>query len=444
MKTVKILFVAACTIFACSAMAQSFDDPKYAVWGDTPEAREKNILNSNFLKESFDNRDYNAAAHHLKELLDHAPAASENTFVRGIALYKNKINRAKSLDEKQVFVDSLLLLYDLRNQYFGTHAVRGTVYLLDRKAREVLTYMPGERAAIRQAFRTAIEAGGAATDPETVAIYFSNLCDDYKNTDQVLPDEVIAEYERLSQILAQNPQGAESKGQLDTTFGMSGVASCENLEKLFSTKLEAAPNDEAVLSQAVALLSRAKCDGDFFFAIAERYYKVKPSSETALFLAQGFQNKGDYPKALTYLNEAMTVEKNAAELQKLYIRMALIQLVSNDISGAASSARQARDLNPADGVAYFLLAQCYAASAASCGGFAGQTAFWAAYDTMAKAVELLAGDTDYLSSARSSLASYRSHFPSSEEMFFNELQEGVRYTVNCGTASGIATTARAR
>ena len=71
MKNVKFLLSAACALFAVAAMAQQdFSDPKYAVWGDTPQEREQNILNSNFLKESLDNKDYNAAAHYLKELLD--------------------------------------------------------------------------------------------------------------------------------------------------------------------------------------------------------------------------------------------------------------------------------------------------------------------------------------------------------------------------------------
>ena len=208
--------------------------------------------------------------------------------------------------------------------------------------------------------------------------------------------------------------------------------------------LAAAPDDEALLAQAVALMSRAKCDGDFYFSIAEKYYQVKPSSETAMFLAQAFQNKKDYAKAKTYLNEALDVEKDPAERQKLLVRIALVGLVSNDIPGAAAAARQARDLDPEDGVPYFILAQCYASSAGSCGGFAGLATYWAAYDTMAKAVELLPADSEYMEHAKSSLGKFRSVFPSSEECFFNELQEGARYTVTCGTAAGITTTVRAR
>ena len=61
-----------------------------------------------------------------------------------------------------------------------------------------------------------------------------------------------------------------------------------------------------------------------------------------------------------------------------------------------------------------------------------------------RSVELLPSDSEYIGHAKSSLNTFRANFPSSEECFFNELQEGARYTVNCGTAAGISTTVRTR
>lgn len=444
MKNVKFLFAAVFALLAYAAAAQDFNDPKFAKWGATAEERQQNILNSNFMKESCDNRNYNQAAHYLKELLEKCPDASLATYQRGVIVFKNRINRAKSLEEKNGYVDSLLLLYDLRNQYFGDGGGQASGKILDLKAREVLTYKPSDRAAIRKAFQEAIAVSGDKSDPETVVAYFSNLCDDYKNTDQITPDEVIAEYDRLTPFFTTNPEAAEYKTQFDAAFGVSGVASCENLEKLFRARLEANPDDEATLSQAVSLMSRAKCESDYYFSIAEKYYQIKPSSEIALFLAQAFQAKSDYTRATKYISEALNTEKDPAERAKLLIRMSLIQLVSNDISAAAATARQARDLNTQDGVPYFLLAQCYATSAGQCGGFSGQAAMWAAYDTMSQALSLLPADSEYVPTAKNSLAAYRNRFPSSEEIFFNEMKEGGRYTVNCGTASGIVTTVRAR
>ena len=58
MKNVKFLLSAALVFLASAALAQDFSAPQYAKWGATPEEREQNILNSNFLKESCDNRDY--------------------------------------------------------------------------------------------------------------------------------------------------------------------------------------------------------------------------------------------------------------------------------------------------------------------------------------------------------------------------------------------------
>ncbi len=446
MKTKKILLSAAFAFLATTslmAQSQDFSDPKWAKWGK-PEEREANVLNSNFLKEACDNRDYNLAAHYLQLLLEKCPSASMNTFVRGTTIYKNKINRAKSVAEKKVMVDSLMLIYDLRIEYFGDHPKYGRAYILDRKAREILNYMPNDRAAIREGFRAAIEANGDNTDPETVVAYFSNLCEDYKSTDEVMPDEIIAEYDRLTPFFEKNPEAAEYKKQFDAAFGLSGAASCENLEKLFKARLAAAPDDEALLLQAVTLMSRAKCDSDFYFEVGEKYYSVKPSSEIAMFLAQAFQTKGDYDRASKYLNEALAKEENPEERQKLYAHIALVELVSNDVANAAVAARQARDLNPEDGLPYFVLAQCYASSASACSGFSGQAAFWAAYDAMSKAVEYFDETSDFYTTAKSSLSAYRNRFPTSEECFFNEVKAGARYTVRCGTASGVETVVRTR
>ena len=444
----KSLLTLACAAIAVGATAQDFSAPQYAKWGDTPENRKENILTNSYLSEAVKNRQYDEAAGYFQKLIAEAPTGSVNIYVNGAKLYKTKINGAKDAATKRMFIDSLMLVYDLRMQHFPDYVSKGNdmgkAYVLDVKARDLAIYLPNERQLVRDTYRAAIEAGGNQTKPDLVKAYFAGLCDDYKNTDEVTADEVIAEYDRLSAYFAANPMAVDEKSQFDAAFGFSGAASCENLEKLFSERLAAAPDDVAVLSQAVKLMSRAHCDSEFYFNTAEHYYEVEPSSETAMFLAQAFQDKKDFARATKYLNEALDTETDPAQREKLLVRMALVNLVSNNISATASAARQARDLNPEDGVPYFILAQCYASSAAACEGFAGQAAYWVAYDTMAQAVDLLEGDTDYLPTAKQLLSSYRGRFPSSEELFFNEVAEGSSYTVKCGLASGIAARVRAR
>ena len=155
MKAVKLFIGLAFALVAGSASAQDFNDPQYAKWGDNADQRKENILASTFLKEELANRNYNQAAKYLQQLLERCPGASENTYANGIKLYKQKINRARSLAEKNVYVDSLLLLYDIRLEYFGAHPKRGKAYILDRKAREHLTYRESDREGIRESFEIA-------------------------------------------------------------------------------------------------------------------------------------------------------------------------------------------------------------------------------------------------------------------------------------------------
>ena len=446
MKSLKLILVAAFAVIGFSAMAQvNYDDPRYAVWGNDAETRKANMLANQFLGEAVNNKEYKVAAGYLKQLLEQAPKAAQGIYTNGIKLYKNQIATAKTDEERTMYIDSLLYVYDVRLQAFANHARYGKAYILDRKAREYLTYKPEDREGVRNIFNEAITASQEKTgkyDLDLVTIYFTNVCEDYKN-DAVDATLVISEYDRFSPAFdGAEGDAAELKNTFDTAFGASGAASCENLESLFSKKLADNPNDEALLGQAVSLMSRANCDSDFFFATAEKHYSIKPSSETALFLAQGFQNRSEFDKAMKYLNEALAAETVAAEREKLYVRIGLISIQSGNHSDAMNAAKEIKAINAENGYAPYIMGQCYAASANS--EFAGQACYWAAYDAMSQAAELLASEPAIQEAAKKMASAYRSSFPTKEEGFFNEVSEGARYTVTRGFASGVSTTVRYR
>ena len=446
MKSLKLIFAVAFAAMSFSAMAQvNYDDARYAVWGENAEQRKSNMLANQFLKESVDNKDYKAAAGYLKQLLDQAPKGAQGIYTNGIKLYKTLINTAKTEEQRNVYIDSLLYVYDVRLQAFANHSRYGKDYILDRKAREYLTYKPEDREGVRKIFTEAIAATEEKTgkaNQELVAIYFSNLCEDYKNN-LVDATIVISEYDRFSPLFeGAEGEAAELKNQFDTAFGASGAASCENLESLFSKKLAEKPEDVALLGQAVSLMSRAQCNSDFFFNTAEKFYSLKPSSETALFLAQGFQGRSEFDKAMKYLNEALAAETDNAERAKLYTRIGLISIQTGDHSNAMNAAKEIKTLEPTNGYAPYIMAQCYAATAS--GDFSAQAGYWAAYDTMNQAIELLGSEPAIQEAAKKMASAYRGSFPTKEECFFNEVSAGARYTVTKGFASGVSTTVRYR
>ncbi len=449
MKKIKLFFAFALALSSFGANAQDFSDPQWASWGETADERKANLMTNSFLKEAIDNKDYASAVESLQTLLKNAPKGSDAIYARGVVLYRNKINRARSLSEKNMYIDSVLLLHDLRLENFGDHATRGASYILDSKARLFATLKPTDREGLREVFKAAIEAGGAETKPDLVCIYFQNLCDDYK-MDEVMADEVLAEYERLSPFFAGLSEAdAEYVEKFEGTFGVSGAASCENLEALFAKKIEADPENADLLNQAVALMTRANCSGDFYLATAEKLYSLRPTSASAMSLAAAFQNQGDYDKASKYLNDALAAEEDIEEREKLYGRIAIVEMAANRMDKALAAAREAIKTEDGtledNGIALFVRAQCYGASASACSDFACQAIYWAAYDAMAQAVANFSeSEQNYKAPAQSMMSSYARSFPTQEECFFNEVQAGSSYTVSRGTAAGVSTTVRYR
>ena len=448
MKSVKVILAAAALFMGFSASAQDFSDDKaFGKWGETVEERKENVSASNYHKEAIDAKDFKLATEYFQQLLNNCPAASQQTFARGVTIYKNKVQRARSVEERKVYIDSILYIYDQRVIYFGDHSKNGKDYILDMKARDMLRYCTTDRPLLRSGLKDAVDAGieSGKVHLDIAASYFKYLCEDYEYDDNVTSDMILTEYERLSPLFAEvSAEDEQYRDMFETSFGTSGAASCENLEALFSQKLANDPDNEALLSQAVALMSRAQCTSDFFFASTEKYYTIKPSSETALFLAQGFKNRGENDKALKYLREALAVEADPAKKEPLYVQIALIEISKHNYSAAVEAARELRSINPENGYAYFILGQCYAASTCPEDKVGGTTVYWAAYDAMSQAVSLLKDEPEVQKAAQQMMNAYRAAFPVQESCFFAELTAGDRYTILCGYAAGQVTTVRYR
>lgn len=446
MKKMKFMLSALLALTGMVAMAQSEEelaklaDPAFAKWGETPMERYENVNRSSFLKEALQNKNYNEAAMHYLHLVQHAPKAAESIYQRGEQVYLRKWAQQKTVSAQRQMFDSVLMVYEHRLEHFGT-TPEAKAEILDRRARQYAKYGKRDREGLREAFRVAIAANIDAMSAdlaETTALYFANLVEDYRN-DEVYADEVLAEYERLSPIYETiSTENEPFKESFDTAFGTSGVASCDNLETMFRKKLANDPENLDVLNQAVSFMSRAKCTCDFFFEVTERQYALAPSANTAIFLAQGFQERGDLEKATNYLREALKSETDTDSRQNLLVQLGVVELASNNISEAMSVAKEIQEIDEDNAYAYFLRAQCYAASGC-------QEAYWVAYDTMKKAEELFI-EEELKEKAKTLAQAYAGRWPlSNDERFFMEgITQGTTVTVPCGAAAGIRTTARFR
>lgn len=444
LKFFKALLIVGMVFAAGASSAQSFlEDPKY---GPDRESRQKNVEILNFFYDAYKTDDWSTAAGYLQHLLQHAPKASENIYIYGINMYRNKISTAKTADEKNVFVDSLMSLYDLRGVNFGDNPQRGKAYILGMKAMDFVKYQPAQTERQMGYFKDAIAAGGSKTDPTVIALYYKAIVDGF-TANKVETNVVIEEYDRLLGLLDQagdDPDAVKNKSVIESLFATSGAADCENLESIFKPKYEADPNNVEQINKILSLLNRAQCNSTFRMTLAERLHGIEPSANSALSLAVWFENQGNFERAFHYYDEAISLEKDPMQKEKTILRVAALSEQSKNFRKSAEYARQAIAINPNSGSAYYLLARAYALGASSaCSTFDAQTVFWLAVDNLNKAKGLLSNEPAQVEEISKMIGSFATNFPNKEEIFFRELTVGDAYTVNCSWISG-RTTVRAR
>lgn len=449
MKSVKFILAVAAVFVAVSASAQHdySDDAKFGMWGATAEERAANIEAQNLFKDAMDSKDYDRATVYFQQLLNNCPQASVNTFTRGVTLYRTKIQRSRNIQDKNVFIDSLMYIYDQRVVYFGDRTDKGKDYILDAKARDIVKFNASDRLAVRQGLKDAIDASLEKDyiKHDLASMYFKNLCDGYEYYDDVASDVILEEYERLAPYFAEvTEENAQHKTVFENSFVTSSAISCDNLEAVFKSKLEANPEDAELLSKAVSLMSSKQCNSDYYYALLEKHYVLNPSAETALFLANVFKGRGDNEKALKYLRETLAVETNPASKEPLYAQIAIIEISKHNYPAASQAARELRAINPQNGYSYFVLAQCYASTTCPDDKIGGTSNFWAAYDAMNTATNLFKNEPEMQKLTAQMAAQYKGNFPTQESCFFAELAEGSAYTVSCGYAQGVSTTVRYR
>ncbi len=433
-----LMLVVAAAMFTLSAQAQAYlQDPKY---GNSPEERQKNVEILNYFNDAYNNKDFNTAAGYLQQLMVGAPKASQNMYIHGTTIYRTKLSKEKDPAARTLLLDSLMHIYDVRIKNFGSHATRGEVYLLGLKFRDYMANNPDNSDRLEELFEAAKSVDPAKMDPALVNLYFNMIVEGYKN-DAVGTDELLSTYDELSAIfeVSASPKAAAEKETFDNLFVSSGAASCENLEKVFGPAIEETPTDKDLLGKVFNLLTINNCHTPFLTSVGEKFYAVEPSSQVALSLATSYENESNFEKAAYYLNEALNNETLPGVKANLCLRLAGTAIQDQRPKDAAEFAKRAIEFDPESGLAYFILANAYAAGANGCSGFNRQAAYWLVVDTYQKARELLAHDQAQVDVINAQINSLAGGYPSQEECFFRGLESGSGYTVSCGWLSGRTT-----
>ncbi|MBO4575325.1 MAG: hypothetical protein J5708_08405 [Bacteroidales bacterium] len=374
------------------------------------------------------------------------PGYKERTLTDGTKIVNNALIRnTKDAALKEKYIDTLVMVYEARVQYFPQTKAGNQVGNIKGRMGLDLMAFPSRLEQSYLALKDAIDIEGNNSASNFIDGYFMQIINMAKagKLDEAV---IIEEYSRLMDIVDYNintkyAEGSTEKDRekqyanyVQTKNNLEGAvqpyANCEDLVRIYQKKYDAEPDNVELLNKIASTLAARNCDkSDLYLAVAIKLHKLNPSPESAYFIGKRYLVDQEYGKAVSYLLEATKSTDNQSA-QQAYKYLAQIMLKEGNWEQGRTYARKAIELNKNDGEPYMIIGYLYASSGKDCNvnPLHAKAVYWAAVDKFQRAKEV---DPSMASKANEMIREYSKLFPTSEDAFFYNVFEGDDYQVEC-------------
>lgn len=434
-KALKTIFLATISLlFALPAFSQKGieDGSKYGKGQDSINC----IKNLSLYREFFKHSNYKDAIAPWRVVFGSCPAASERMYVEGITMYRSFIESESNPAKKQQLIDTMLLIYDRRIEYFG-----GEGNVLGRKGIDLLRYRLHDSGgdidvqAVNDAYTDLKRSIDLQKNKsrDAVMVTFINATVTLNQKGRLDDNQAIEDYFMVTEIvdglLDKSSRWPKAKANIDELMLNSGLLTCDALDSYFVPKFEANKEDKEFLESVIKFYSAAQCDrANVYVNASEQMYKIDPGPESAHQLARLFIAKSDFQKAASYLQMAVIGENIDDETRALWhYELAVVSIANKDYCDAIQWAKEAISRKSDYGKAYIAWGDAVVYSRDNLGDdFDQRAAFWVAADKYTKAKSV---DPSVTAEANKKLNDYKNQYPNHEEVFFRDMKDGDSYQV---------------
>lgn len=433
----KILFLAAASIAVSAVYATKAveDGSRFGSGADSIKCFENVNLYTEYMK----TKDWPNAYTYWKEVYTDAPFCYASIYTNGAKILKALIGESKDATQQKTYATELLAVHRKRIKYLSKLNTLiksepvSEASAWQTMAHDYVSYTPGMNPdtaylMVRKAVDLAKEESQYYILGDLMkvssAIYRKNkdhreaLLQDYLDCSTYI-NSVIAAADAENILNASR----KTKDNIDAYFVNSGAADCQSLQAIYSEKVESSKNDIEFLNKVLKVMKLLKCtDQDVYYKAAEYAHNITPTSASAESLGLMYLKRHDYSKALSYFNEAISMETDAARKSELYYTAAIIQNSLKDNVKVKSLLEKAISFNKNNGEAYILLAELYAGDHKWTTEEAlNQCTFYVVLDKLQLAKK---ADPSLTKKADELIKTYSEYTPKIEDLFFLKLKKG--------------------
>jgi len=374
---------------------------------------------------------YDYAYDAWKYMFKHCPEATKNTYIYGVRIMKHKIDKEKDEAVRSAWVDTLMMVYDQRIEYFNEKGKN-----LGRKGIDMVRYKKNNIEEAYHILSESIELEGNKSQ-EAVLVTQVQLASVLYQNGKLESAAVIDDYLQAMNILNARDEkyGKSRTGKaietVEQIFASSGSADCDALVEIFGPKFDDNAGEAEFLKKVLKLLEQAKCEEtELYIKSSETLFEIEPSASSAYYLAKLFLKQDELDKAMEYYEKTVEMEEDPENLSRDYYEMAVLANKQGSKIQSRNYALKAIQHNENWGKPYILIGNLYAASVNSCGenDFERNAVYWAVVD---KYIQAKNADPDMSVEANEMIARYSQYFPNQEKAFFYDVTEGATYKVGC-------------
>jgi hypothetical protein len=416
---------------------------KEATWPEDTslkaKAEESKVLYEDALKSGA----VKAAEAPLNWLLANAPDLHSSIYILGAEVFDKLAAQEKDAARKKVYVDSLMIIYDMRIRHCGEEAP-----VTNRKALSFVKYNVYEKPAeALELLEKAIQLNGNNILDGTIVPYFQTVKINVLKLKNLTDDQILEKYDKITNIIDSKIRTAQSKGRpIDKYTQMKDAidvilvgivkVDCAFVKKNLEPKFKQNPDDLVLAKKIFGFMLQGKCTDDpLWLEAGESIHRNNSVKDFGLAKNLGLKyfSIDNFPKAETYLKEALPLASNGAEKAEVLIYLGQLE-GKNNKPAARTLYRQASEADPGNKLAYERIGDLYYHSFDDCAKKVNQ-----ADDRL---VYLIAADYYQKSGDASKITAAKALFPSKEEIFLVDYKQGDTKSVGCWI--GESTTIRTR
>jgi hypothetical protein len=370
------------------------------------------------------------------------PKVSKNMYIHGEKLMKYFIKKYKEDSAvRQAYVDTLLMVYDQRMEYYGEDKKAPKGVILGRKAQDCMKYRVEKSEDYYPCFAESFKTMGINSEPTTL-FYFYVSTVRYVKQKHADKDLILENYVNIEDVIEYNldkyADNEKMFGRWTTVANnieknVSKFATCEKLVQLYGPKLEADPDNIKLAKNIVKFFEKRKCTkSDVYFSALAKVHAVEPSAESAFSMGRMAFEREQYGKAKDYLIEATNTLSDSLTKKKAsaYLLLAETYRSLKQPSAARTAALKVLNYKPNEGMAYIIVGDLYTSSASKCTLQGLRVSYWAAADKYARAAAI-SDDPKIKEIANKKLAVIKKSFPEKQDIFMRNLTDGQKIKVEC-------------